>query len=122
MSISPKNEFEWENVLVNHGVFLSATSSLFNHDCRPNVKLDSLSPQFFSKMAENMNQDGSSDRFYWPFRWIAARHIEEGEELTINYLGYSGNNLLDRETRRSILKNKWGFDCDCQRCREESKV
>ena len=38
-----------------------------------------------------------------------------GEEVTISYVPVS----MEREERRKILRSKYGFTCDCDRCAEE---
>ncbi|KAK3938623.1 SET domain-containing protein [Diplogelasinospora grovesii] len=42
----------------------------------------------------------------------ALRDIEEGEEITIYYLGVHQN----RATRQAALRNKFGFTCSCRLC------
>lgn len=50
---------------------------------------------------------------------IARRAIAEGEELCFSYIG---SHVLcerdDMEERRTVLKQRWGFDCQCPLCTE----
>lgn len=68
------------------------TICLINHSCLPNAH-------------NNWNSDTECETIH------AIRHIYEGEEITISY---------DRggpsDSRRSYLKDAFGFDCDCSAC------
>ena len=44
----------------------------------------------------------------------ATRDIAEGEELFINYVQYEADD--DRELRRRLLREDYGFWCDCAAC------
>ena len=44
---------------------------------------------------------------------IAIRSIQQGDEITISYLGM---HCQDRDERRSILEKGWGFRCMCSAC------
>ena len=49
---------------------------------------------------------------------IARRTIHPGEELTITYVNYN----MPRSDRRAMLRELYGFWCNCPRCiREEGK-
>ncbi|KAK7973617.1 hypothetical protein PG989_015465 [Apiospora arundinis] len=70
-------------------------TSRFNHRCWPNVIL-------------NITTDG--------YITLRARHrILQGAELTISYIEM--NNL--RNTRRQMLLQEFGFECQCDVCDEE---
>eukprot|EP00798_Chlamydomonas_sp_ICE-L_P016228 gene16228-22394_t len=72
-------------------------SSLFNHNCEPNV--DVVFPR----------NDGMAS-------FVAARDIDEGEQLCISYIeSYS----MSLEQRRKHLRHTYGFICRCQLCQEE---
>lgn len=43
---------------------------------------------------------------------MVVRRVEEGEEITHCYL----HTLLDRDSRRSTLQLRWGFQCRCSLC------
>lgn len=68
------------------------TICLINHSCLPNAH-------------NNWNSDTECETIH------ATRHINAGEEITISY---------DRgdpaDSRRTILKNAFGFDCNCSLC------
>lgn len=74
------------------GCSLSAHMGFANHDCDPNAQ-------------PNIDEEG-----YVVF--TSFREIKEGEEITISYVD-SGMPL---EERRAVLKEHYGFDCDCERC------
>ncbi|GJY34978.1 histone-lysine N-methyltransferase ATXR4 [Tanacetum coccineum] len=66
--------------------------SFYNHDCDPNTHIIWL---------QNVEA-----------RLKALREIEAGEELRICYIDAS----MDRDARRNLLSNGFGFDCRCPRC------
>ena len=47
-------------------------------------------------------------------RVSTLRDVAAGEELTISYMGYS----VDRK----LLKENYGFECDCPGCGEAKKI
>ena len=67
-------------------------SSLFNHSCTPNVE---------------KRRRGRKMEF------ITKRDVRRGEELLIDYLG---DREYDSQSRRSTIKEYWGFECDCPTC------
>ncbi|KAH9212202.1 hypothetical protein DL95DRAFT_509558 [Leptodontidium sp. 2 PMI_412] len=75
------------------GPMLYCLASRFNHDCFPNIAR------------------GFSKEDYIVFR--AARDIEDGEELTINYI----LSPISSEARRALLLDKFGFVCECWGCK-----
>ena len=81
---------------VGYAIYPSA--SYFNHSCNPNVR------------------KGRKGRA-WVFE--AAREIAVGEECCITYLGGDERDLNVGQ-RRQRLRENWGFDCACVRCREEA--
>ncbi|KAJ8502172.1 hypothetical protein ONZ45_g11892 [Pleurotus djamor] len=76
-----------------YGVWPGA--SYFNHSCSPNV---------------SKKRVGRT----WVFH--ASRELPVGTELRISYLG-GDEDTLTTEERRTLLKNAWGFECACERCR-----
>ncbi|PWA79183.1 SET domain protein 38 [Artemisia annua] len=66
--------------------------SFYNHDCDPNTHIIWL---------QNVEA-----------RLKALREIEAGEELRICYIDAS----MDRDARRNLLLNGFGFECRCPRC------
>lgn len=80
------------------GYALYPEASYFNHSCAPNV----------AKVRVGR-------------RWVfsAEREIGAGEECCITYLGGEERELDVRE-RRARLREHWGFECMCVRCRVES--
>ncbi|KAG4440063.1 hypothetical protein IFR05_004456 [Cadophora sp. M221] len=75
------------------GPMLYCLASRFNHDCFPNVAR------------------GFTKEDYIIFH--AARDIEAGEELTINYILKS----LSSEARRTLLLDQFDFVCKCRGCK-----
>jgi hypothetical protein len=47
---------------------------------------------------------------------IARRTIHPGEELTLPYVNFH----MDREDRRKMLRELYGFWCDCPKCAREA--
>ena len=45
--------------------------------------------------------------------WLS---IEAGEELLTNYVDQAAIVYSDRDTRRAVLQQGWGFLCGCQVC------
>ena len=80
------------------GYALYPDASYFNHSCSPNV-------------AKTRVGD------VWEFR--ASKDIDAGNECCITYLG-GDEKELNVEQRRQRLKEHWGFECMCVRCKEES--
>lgn len=83
------------NTCVGTAVF--AIASRISHSCTPNVE-------------QHWDSNKSSARF------VATRDIEEGEELTLAYVDV----LCDTSTRRTRIKENFGFQCLCSRCTEDS--
>ena len=52
----------------------------------------------------------------------ASRRIEPGEEITITYVNFEADSLLNifGSTRSTLLRKKWGFSCDCMACTDPS--
>jgi len=80
----------------NLGSAMYPSASYFNHSCDPNVE----------KVREGR-----------VVRFVTSRDVQEGEELCISY----GHTERELEERRKVLKEWWGFDCDCSRCTREQQ-
>ncbi|KXZ52440.1 hypothetical protein GPECTOR_9g484 [Gonium pectorale] len=50
----------------------------------------------------------------------AVQHVPAGAELLVSYLGR--DDLAPRQVRQSILRSRYGFTCDCARCRTEASL
>jgi SET domain-containing protein len=50
---------------------------------------------------------------------VALRDIKKGEEITINYLDLENVPVSER---RKLLKQKYLFDCTCERCLNELRL
>lgn len=70
--------------------------SYANHSCAPNARVIHL--------------DSAHARL------VAARRIEEDEEVSITYV----NPELSYEERQKHLRQQYGFECQCSKCVEES--
>lgn len=75
-------------------------ASYFNHSCEPNL---------------SKQRHGTS----WHFS--CNQDIAKDQELCISYLGGDEKDL-DVTARRAKLASVWGFECQCQRCQEESRT
>ncbi|KAF5841876.1 hypothetical protein DUNSADRAFT_10582 [Dunaliella salina] len=84
--------------LVGH-VGLYPQFSLFNHSCVPNAVNYTVGPGHVMVVR-------------------AARHIPQGGEVCINYLGSSVMSPLS--DRQGALQEGYGFTCGCGRCMAES--
>ena len=78
----------------NLGTAMYPAASYFNHSCEPNV----------IKVRQGRT-----------VRFVTCRDIKYGEELCISY------GQLDQkiDERQLVLRQWWGFDCDCMRCKRE---
>ena len=74
-------------------VLLPQPAFLFNHSCDPNVHVS---------LDESCRVD-----------FVLARDAMQGDELCISYVDVA----LNFEKRQEMLLNKYGFTCDCQRCK-----
>ena len=81
-------------------VVIGVVSSMFNHDCEPNVAID-------------------SDLCDTPkLRAMAKRGIRRGESLTVSYVDSSQS----REFRQTFLSSIYNFRCSCKTCASESSA
>eukprot|EP00727_Mastigamoeba_balamuthi_P014378 m51a1_g9565 hypothetical protein (609) ;mRNA; r:910920-912829 len=80
------------------GVALMTTGSMFNHSCEP------------SAAWEGSLDTGNTLRF------VAARDIAAGEEVTISYVDQSAEWVL----RQRALVGQYGFLCRCPKCVRQS--
>jgi len=78
---------------------LDPMGSFFNHSCWPNV-------------ATHLRMDGVSIT-------VAIEEIQKGEELCLCYKSWVL--FLPAHRRKELLKANWGFDCGCERCKNERK-
>ena len=96
-------EFDWGDGLrfssdlfpSSEGIALLGACSAINHSCEPNCEVGFID---------------STDVII-----IAARDIDEDEEITIAYVPEE----LPVEQRREELSTRYGFECQCARCERE---
>ncbi|GFR45938.1 hypothetical protein Agub_g7402, partial [Astrephomene gubernaculifera] len=50
----------------------------------------------------------------------AVQAIPEGSELLVSYLGR--DDFAPRQVRQAVLQSRYGFRCDCPRCRTEEQL
>lgn len=98
MAITHANCFQGEIYGVEFAS-LFPVASFFNHSCSPNV-LNIVSGR--------------------EMRCIAAQRIKPGEELCIAYANFA--KYCRTEKRRKELKERWNFDCQCVRCRNDIEI
>lgn len=72
-------------------------ASLFNHDCRPNAAILFDGALLMVKAIDD---------------------IEPGHEITVAYVDIAHS----RRVRKQTLKDKYYFDCQCDRCRDDNPV
>lgn len=78
-------------------------ASFFNHSCRPNVKKERRGRIW--SFSVDLGQD--------------PEVVKEDEQLCITYLGGDERDIGVVERRERLL-TQWGFQCQCDRCIEES--
>lgn len=76
-------------------IMIFATVSFFNHSCSPNVL--------------NFTEWNS-------MTLITSRPIQRNEQLCTAYKHFDQNVQRDKAARQALLKNSWGFECQCERC------
>ena len=81
------------------GWSLSSVACLLNHSCAPN----------------SFARCGASG----VLEVVAIRDVKEGEELTISYVDLISDDMLQGDKRREALRDKYLFECKCERCEEE---
>jgi SET and MYND domain-containing protein len=81
----------------NLGSAMYPSGSFFNHSCDPNI----------TKVRR-----GRSVIF------VTSQDVSKGQELCISY----GHTERQVEDRRQVLRDWWGFNCNCLRCTKELKV
>ena len=81
----------------NLGSAMYPSASYFNHSCDPNV----------TKIRQGRK-----------VLFITSRDVARDEELCISY----GHTDRDLEERRQVLRDWWGFTCNCSRCRRELDI
>ncbi|KAJ3128534.1 hypothetical protein HK098_004164 [Nowakowskiella sp. JEL0407] len=106
------------------GVYPNAV--FFNHSCQPNVGHVTRNSRFLEALREDgfgtIGKDVKPEMVFY-----AVRDIEPGEELTITYMelsppgGVNVDVLENLRKRRENLKEVFFFECDCRRCKEESR-
>jgi len=80
----------------NLGSAMYPSASYFNHSCDPNI----------TKVRR-----GRSVLF------VTSKEISKGQELCISY----GHTERQVEERQQVLRDWWGFNCNCPRCIKELK-
>lgn len=99
LSIFRNNAFEINSI--KHSIYQAVFPQIsrLNHSCLPNAQ-------------------GNFNPSLGRFTIHAVREIHQNEELTLNYLPEHGS---PRETRQTLLRDKYGFACDCPACDLRSK-
>ena len=125
----------WANGIVGVGsdgaehFTLHAAASLFNHSCSPNAVLHigAMAVESGGRASvatpDKATSNDSTTSTKQPRHLerassvvIAIAPIAAGEAITICYLGPVPLCVLNRELRRAFITNRFGFDCDCERC------
>jgi hypothetical protein len=76
------------------GSAMYPSASYFNHSCDPNV----------TKVRQGRT-----------VLFVTSKNVQPGEELCISY-GHTERQVLER---RQVLRDWWGFTCNCSRCSHE---
>jgi hypothetical protein len=80
----------------NLGSAMYPSASYFNHSCDPNI---------------------AKVRCGRAVLFVTSKEISKGEELCISY----GHTERQVEERQQVLRDWWGFNCNCHRCIKELK-
>ncbi|ORX41271.1 hypothetical protein BD324DRAFT_648148 [Kockovaella imperatae] len=102
---------------------LYALHAHLNHACEPNIAALNLSKAFVPPSSSELpcevpDPSQSGPRGTNKLTLLARRTINPGEELTIPYVNFN----MPRGDRRQMLRESYGFWCDCPKCkREEGK-
>ena len=86
--------FDWNNQQIGTGLYLA--ESILNHSCIPNA---------------GVTFNGTKIRI------TAIKDIAVGEKITINYCNLENPTSV----RKSEIKKRFYFDCNCQRCQENDE-
>ena len=78
----------------NLGSAMYPSASYFNHSCDPNI----------AKLRQGRT-----------IVFVTSKEVQAGEELCISY----GHTERQVEERRQVLRDWWGFNCNCSRCISE---
>jgi SET domain-containing protein len=70
------------------------SASYFNHSCDPNI----------AKVRQGRT-----------VLFVTSKEVQAGDELCISY----GHTERPVEERRRVLRDWWGFSCNCSRCISE---
>ena len=112
--------------------------NLFNHSCAPNVCFDSVPVPFTAEMtavagdADAAYSGSASSSAFAPtsvptsvptsapasspaFSIVSLSDVRSGTELCLSYVSTD----VEVSKRREHLREQYGFDCSCERCRSE---
>ena len=78
----------------NLGSAMYPSASYFNHSCDPNI----------AKVRQGRT-----------VLFVTSKEVQAGEELCISY-GHTERQVAER---RQVLRDWWGFNCNCSRCISE---
>jgi len=89
-------------------IYLLPKVRLLNHSCVPCAALKT--------------NEGHTE-----WRVVATQELQAGEEVTISYisldaLSEDGDASASGKLRRAILKQRWDFECMCDRCQSEMRI
>ncbi|OLP96981.1 Phospholipase B-like protein B [Symbiodinium microadriaticum] len=102
----------WHHRAGARGLYLQLAR--VNHSCRPNAIVGEPKAEFDAKRLPN----GIKPADPLKKALIAIRDIQQGEEITISYLG-DDELLQPSHIRREMLESSYGFNCTCHRCIDE---
>ena len=93
--------------------------SKFNHSCRPSMEPRMILPT--KPTLRDTCCTNATGKEAYDFWLHALTDVAPGEEATVSYIGADE---IDQHVveRRRYLQEKWGFECDCVRCREDLRT
>ncbi|CAG8588795.1 5274_t:CDS:1 [Scutellospora calospora] len=88
--------------------------SYINHSCVPNAYTDPYISQNYKQNVEELNNNNGEFKEN-NMNIVSLRKIQKGEQIFISYC----NEMLNKEDRAVHLIPAYGFECDCEKCRNE---
>ena len=90
--------------------------SKFNHSCRPSLMPRMIIPT--NRTLRDTPHTNATGKESYDFLLYAMMDVPAGEQATVSYIRdlEIEHNVVER---RKYLQEKWGFECDCVKCRED---
>lgn len=106
------------------GSGLFVLHSVLNHSCEANVAIQTDTVPT-AQLEVLCGRPGCLHALkFTASQVIALRNIEKGEEMTIDYIGFTTRTReeLTLQKRRSAIRSIFNFTCQCDKCRMEEAL